>query len=105
MTLLDNTMGLRANHASGGKLCLTTHYEADFKRKVKAPCVVLCRAWIIDEEGSSSGDVGKGDEKGKEGRKRMLVVKGRVEDGMGTVYLEGSSRFLRPKDIAAQVRL
>ena len=46
MTLLDSAMAVHAFRAAGAKPVVTTCYEADFKRKIKAPWVFSCRAWL-----------------------------------------------------------
>ena len=53
MTLLDSAMAVRALRGSGATSVVTTQYKAEFKRKVQAPCVVLCRA-RLDERAKDS---------------------------------------------------
>ena len=97
MTLLDNAMAVRARRAAGEKPVLTTQYEAEFKRKIKAPCVVLCRAWLdetvmnVNKDGRerADGDDGMGEDE------ETIYTRGRVEDGLGNVYLEANARFAR----------
>ena len=96
MTLLDSAMAVRATRAVAGQPVLTTTYHATFKNKIKAPCVVLCRAWlereasdITDEEnGGVDADGGAKDE-------RLIRTRGTVEDGMGKIYLTATAQFVK----------
>ena len=108
MTLLDSAMAVRAFRAAGGKPVVTIRYEAEFKRKIRAPCVVLCRAWLhesvidVENDGDKNKDRGTGDD-GEE-REGTIRTRGRLEDGMGNVYLEATARFAKRRE-RARVKL
>ena len=102
MALLDCAMAVRASRAAGEKLVITTRYEADCKRKIKAPWVVLCRAWLdrrvadgkMEEDGNKewgNGDGGKADWE-------TMLARSRVEDGMGDVYFEAKAGFAKRRE-------
>lgn len=99
MTLLDDAMAVCAFRAAGQKPILTTRYEADFKRKIKAPCVILCRAWL-DERAIDVKKEGSDGEKGKEEDRETICTRSRLEDGMGNVYLEVAARFAKRRERA-----
>ncbi len=100
MTLLDSAMAVRAHRAAGATPLVTTRYEAEFKRKIRAPCVVLCRAWLderimnVKKDGKENQERVDGDD-GKGGDEETIYTRGRVEDGLGNVYLEANARFAR----------
>ena len=105
MTLLDSAMAVRAIRAAGGKPVITTRYEAEFKRKIKAPCVVLCRAWLdesitdVKNGGDKNRDRYNGDD-GEEQNRGTIYTRGKIEDGMGNVYLEAAAWFVNRRERA-----
>ena len=102
MTLLDNAMAVRAFRAAGEKPVVTTRYEAEFKRKIKAPCVIVCRAWL-DQGAMHVGKSGKDNPERVNGDK-TIYTRGRMEDGLGNVYLEANAIFARRR-VPAKAKL
>lgn len=59
---------------------ITAELVVSFKRPLMTPAVVLCTTWIETEP---------------EGRKTWM--RGRLEDGLGSVYAEGKALYLKRK--------
>ena len=96
MTLLDSAMVVRALRATGKKPVVTQRYEVDFRRKVKVPRVVLCRAWIDsrvkDGRKDGEGHREQGNIREGEGEKQRHRVYKRIGRGWD-IYSRGP--FLR----------
>ena len=75
----------------GREFMRTAFLKVDYKRPLGTPVVVLCRAWVVEEE--KRGKSGKG-------KKGKVWVKGAVEDGRGGVYACGEGLFVRGKEEA-----
>ena len=109
MTLLDSAMAVRAVRAARGSSVVTTRYEADFRKKIKAPCVVLCRA-SLDERFRDVEGCGELKDPSVNGDKDLghhsasIHTKGTVEDGRGNVYLQATAHFVNV-DERAKARL
>ena len=91
--MLDEVMAHLASEVFGRDSIMTKNLNVEFKRRLDTPRVVLARAYMEGgEEEFKGGDFG-----GK-GR-RKVKIRGRIEDGEGGVFAEGTSVFvkLRPK--------
>jgi acyl-coenzyme A thioesterase THEM4 len=78
MTLLDSAMAVHAHRAYRCPV-VTIRFTTRFLRKVRAPCVVLCRAWLESEENEGG----------------RMWTRGVIEDGEGRVLLQGDAEFVR----------
>ncbi len=87
MTILDSAMAVKAFQTVGERPVVTTEFKGKLFRKVKAPNVVLCRAWVEAEEGDG----------------RVIYTGGRVEDGEGNAFLEATARFVRLEEIKSNL--
>lgn len=75
--LLDEVIGTVAEDARPkDKSTMTAYLKVDYKKPVRTPAVVLCRAWVENTEG------------------RKIWGRGTVEDGEGGVLAEGEALFL-----------
>lgn len=75
--MLDEVMGVVADYEKAtGTGSMTASLKVDYKRPVKTPGIVLCRAIVTKREG------------------RKLWATGTVEDGRGTVLAQGEGLFL-----------
>lgn len=91
--MLDEVMAHLASEMFGRDNIMTANLNVEFKRRLDTPRVVLARAYM--EEGGE--EVKRGDFRGEDRRK--VKIRGRIEDGEGGVFAEGTSVFvkLRPK--------
>ena len=91
--MLDEVMAHLASEIFGRDNIITKSLNVEFKRRLDTPRVVLARACMEGGE-----EEGKGGGFGGEDR-RKVKISGRIEDGEGGVFAEGTSVFvkLRPK--------
>ena len=78
MALLDSAMAVTAVIVADGRAVVTTSFDAMFVRKVRPPCVVLCRAWV-DKEDPQSG--------------KEALIRACLENGSGEVYVNAEAQF------------
>lgn len=74
----------------GARKVKTVTLETRFRKVVRTPSVLLCRARLV--EGGDNGDGGQ-KERGRSGKGRKLEIRGTVEDGLGGVYAEAKAVF------------
>ena len=75
--LLDEALGLAAESArENDKTTMTASLKVDYKKPVRTPAIVLCRAWVEKRQG------------------RKLWIRGNIEDGEGTVMSTGEGLFI-----------
>lgn len=86
--LLDEVIGLAADDVRPrDKSTMTAYLKVDYKKPVRTPAVVLCRAWVEKSEG------------------RKLFGRGTVEDGEGVVLAEGEALFVVVEKVTGLVKL
>lgn len=76
--LLDQVMGTLISNVYQ-HLCATSELNIKYKKAVSTPCVLLCRAKLVREQG------------------RWIETMGWIEDGHGTVFAEGQGAFVMSK--------
>jgi thioesterase superfamily protein 4 len=75
--LLDEALGVAAeNSRPPGKSTMTAYLKIDYKKPLRTPGIVLCRARLEKKEG------------------RKIWVKGQIEDGEGNVLSTAEALFL-----------
>lgn len=74
---LDHTMAVLARAYPGAKNAYTKCLRIEFRKHLKTPGAVLCRAWMTKIEG------------------RKMWVTGRIEDENGNAYLTAEGLFLK----------
>ena len=91
--MLDEVMAHLASEVFGRDSIMTKNLNVEFKRRLDTPRVVLARAYMEGGE-----EEFKGGDSGGKGR-RKVKIRGRIEDGEGGIFAEGTSVFvkLRPK--------
>ena len=74
----------------------TVGFRAEFIRRVKAPCVVLVRAWAVEiEEFTGEGDDGERSAKRKlRGERIKIRVTSLLEDGGGGAHVRAHADFV-----------
>lgn len=91
--MLDEVMAQLASEIFGRDSIITANLNVEFKRRLDTPRVVLAKAYMED----GGEEVKGGDDRGES--RRRLKIRGRIEDGEGGIFAEGTSVFvkLRPK--------
>lgn len=80
-TILDETMGMVANfHQSPGMSAYTATLNVSCKNPVPTPGAIVCRSWLEKRSGG-----------------RKVWLRGRVEDGSGTLFAEAESLCVEVK--------
>ncbi|RMJ22919.1 Thioesterase superfamily [Aspergillus sp. HF37] len=80
-TILDETMGMVAGlHQSPGMSAYTAAVNVSYKKPVPAPGAIVCRTWLEKRSGG-----------------RKLWLRGRIEDGEGTLYADAESLWVEVK--------
>lgn len=77
-TVLDGGMGMVTNlHQSPGMSAYTATVSVNYKKPVPTPGAIVCRSWLERRSGG-----------------RKLWIRGRIEDGEGTLYAESESLWV-----------
>ena len=96
-------LDIYASSLSGPQLPVsTTSFAATFLRRVRAPCVVLVRAWIERETRGGAEYDKEGGRDCEENGRTELHVRSVLEDGQGRAHVEATAIYVRGRRIAKE---